>query len=131
MEQKFEVGDKVRAWGVDGVVSEIDKDSSYPVVAVFKPKNIGVVLFDEDGKYQDWHKEPSLFLVEKAKKEEPIVQWYDVLTLRKLDSRPTKYHGPYRSEDDFLNTIGFANDNFDWIKLTPVCKTQGNKLVEE
>lgn len=64
-------------------------------------------------------------------KDEPIVQWYDVLALRKLDSRPTKYHGPYKSEDDFLNTIGFANDNFDWIKLIPMCKTQGNKLVEE
>lgn len=64
------------------------------------------------------------------KKDEPIVQWYDVLALRKLDSRPTKYHGPYKSEEDFLNTI-FANDDFDWIKLTPLCKTQGNKLVEE
>ena len=127
METKFEVGDKVRAFGVDGVVEIIDAAGSIKVNFV----NGVRCWFIKNGKFSAWHKEPSLFLVEKAKKEEPVVQWYSVLAKHKSQERPKRYSGTYKGEDDFLNTIGFANDNFDWIKLTPMCETQGNKLAEE
>lgn len=128
MKEKFEVGDKVRAFGVDGIVGKVE-DGKLPVGVKFCGNYYR--WFTEDGRRADWHKEPSLFLVEKAKKEEPIVQWYSVIARPKSQERPKRYSSTYKSEDDFLKTIGFANANFYWIKLTPVCKTQGNKLVEE
>ena len=132
MKEQFEVGDKVRAFGVDGVVIGVNSyaDEVYPIGVMFDGTN-SIQDFTDDGRYQSWNKEPSLFLVEKAKKEEPIVQWYSVLAVRKGTDSPNLYTHLYKSEDDFLSTIGFANDNFHWIKLTPACKTQGNKLVEE
>ena len=129
MKEQFEVGDKVRAFGVDGVVVVV-MNAKYGIVVSFENTS-DEKRFTHDGVYLSWHKEPSLFLVEKAKKEEPIVQWYSVLAKPKSQERPRRYSSVYKGEDDFLNTIGLANDNFDWIKLTPVCKTQGNKLVEE
>ena len=133
MKQKFEVGDKVRAWGVEGVVIEIMKHEYYPVAVRFGRDDGSTVTenFALNGREYGWHKEPSLFLVEKAKKEEPIIQWYSVLAMRKSESNPNVYMFLYKDGADFLNTMGLSHDNFDWIKLTPVCKTQGNKLVEE
>ena len=129
MKQKFEVGDKVRAFGVDGVVDSVTSDG-YGLGILFEGLT-GARPFMHDGVYLSWHKEPSLFLVEKAKKDEPIVQWYSVIAMRKSEPYPVIYHGPYKDEEDFLETIRADKDNFHWIKLTPVCKTQGNKLVEE
>lgn len=126
---KFEVGDKVRAWGLDGVVTEVGDHGDTSVKVLIEGGRR--YSFTPAGMSLDWHKEPSLFLVEKAKKEEPVIQWYSVLAKHKSQERPKRYSGTYKGEDDFLNTIGFANDNFDWIKLTPMCKTQGNKLAEE
>ena len=133
METKFEVGDKVRAFGLDGFVKKVEDNVAYPIRAAFLRESGDMIdeIFTLDGRNEFWHKEPSLVLVEKAKKEEPIVQWYSVLAQIKGNARPTTYYGPYKNEEDFLNVIGFANDNFDWIKLIPMCKTQGNKFVEE
>ena len=129
MKEQFEVGDKVRAWGIDGVVIEVRDHGDNSVKVQIEGGRRD--SFSPAGMYLYWHKEPSLFLVEKAKKEEPIVQWFSVLAKHKNYDRPKQYTGTYKNEDDFLNTVGFANDNFDWIKLAPMCKTQGNKLVEE
>ena len=71
MKQKFEVGDKVRAWGVDGVVVTVD--GGEPSVRV-KFHDDHHRWFGGDGRCQSWHKEPSLFLVEKAKKPEPNIK---------------------------------------------------------
>ena len=132
MSTQFEVGDKVRAWGVDGVVIGVSSyaDEVYPIGVRFDGTN-SIQDFTDEGRYQSWHKEPSLFLVEKAKKDEPIVQWYSVIAMRKSEPYPVIYHGPYKDEEDFLETIRADKDNFHCIKLIPVCKTQGNKFVEE
>ena len=63
--------------------------------------------------------------------KEPVIQWYSVLAKRKCDTRPIQYNGCHKSEDDFLYATANKASYFDWIKLIPVCKTQGNKLVEE
>ena len=126
-EQKFEVGDKVRAWGVDGVVEIIDAAGNSKVNFV----NGASYWFIKNGKFAAWHEEPSLFIVEKAKKGEPVIQWYRVLTMLKGSNRPSPFYGPFKSEGDFLDVVGHAKDSFKWIKLIPVYKTQGDKLVEE
>ena len=126
-EQKFEVGDKVKAWGVDGVVEIVDAVLNSKVNFV----NGTSCWFIKNGKFAAWHEEPSLFIVEKAKKEEPVIQWYSALAMIKDDGFPRLFNELYKNEDDFLDIVGAAKDTFDWIKLIPVCKTQGNKLVEE
>ncbi len=132
MKQKFEVGDKVRAWGVEGVVIEIMKNEYYPVVIRFDRDGGRAVTenFSLNGREYEWHKEPSLFLVEKAKKEEPIIQWYSVTVWIKGERAPCIYSYLYSGKEHFLTALGTKEDKFNWIKLTPVCKTQGNKLVE-
>ena len=66
---KFEVGDKVKAFGCEGVVEVLYEDT----VGVKFQRNYHIRYFYTDGKLYDWHKEPSLFLIEKAKKvKQPI-----------------------------------------------------------
>ena len=67
----FEVGDKVRAFGVDGVVVSITYSGDYPVEVEFTLLDMDkrTDSFDKNGKYMKWHKEPTLVLVEKAKKK--------------------------------------------------------------
>ena len=67
-EMIFEIGDEVEAFGVRGVVVEIDM--------------LVRVLFDErycyfykDGKVYSWTKEPSLKLIKKAKKKVKKYRW--------------------------------------------------------
>lgn len=65
---KFEIGDKVSWCGEAGiVVKKMSKDSG--VVCNFEnaPKDSTIEFF-EDGRYEFWHKQPSLVLIEKARK---------------------------------------------------------------
>lgn len=73
----FKVGDKVRAFGVDGVVTNIHNRYTYPVIVDF---GIGkyILCFTSNGKYQDWHKEPTLVLVERAEKFEEVVGYVSI-----------------------------------------------------
>lgn len=64
----FQVGDKVRAFGCDGVVRCTKASySSYKVEVDFD--NIKGICFTSDGRYMDWHKEPSLILIERPVKK--------------------------------------------------------------
>jgi len=68
-QSKFEVGDKVSWCGVEGVVRD-NRDSCYPSCPVrvkFTEDSASEGLFTSDGKLRDWHKEPSLILIEKWK----------------------------------------------------------------
>ncbi len=69
----FKVGDKVRAFGVDGVVCSMDTDDSYPVRVEYE--NSMLNCFTTEGKQCDWHKEPSLVLVERPKKLVKVYQY--------------------------------------------------------
>lgn len=62
------MGDKVRAFGLDGVVIEVTNDSVLDVCVDFGPGE-GERGFLLDGREQVWHKEPSLVLVERPKKK--------------------------------------------------------------
>ena len=68
MKEQFEVGDKVRAWGIDGVVIEVGDHGDNSVKILIEDGRRA--SFTTAGMHLDWHKEPSLFLVEKAKKED-------------------------------------------------------------
>lgn len=73
------VGSKVRAWGVDGIVTNHrGVDADYPVIVDFG--NGDANSFTLDGKYYRWHKEPSLVLVERAEKFEEVVGYVPVKT---------------------------------------------------
>lgn len=76
----FKVGDKVRAWGVDGIVTNHrGLDADYPVIVKFDHDNLHD-FFTLDGKLLFWHKEPSLVLVERAEKFEEVVGYVPVKT---------------------------------------------------
>lgn len=62
---KFQVGDLVEAFGVEGEVVAIDS-SSWPIRVRFS--NGEDELFSADGKLFDWHDEPSLVLIERKPK---------------------------------------------------------------
>ena len=72
MSEKFEVGDVVEAFGERGtIVSVREEDYSLYKVVLSEVTPRVVLSFNSQGKYFDWQKEPSLKLIEKAKKEEP------------------------------------------------------------
>ena len=77
MNEKFEVGDTVESFGVKGVVTVVEADSYFPIHVEFETEE--VEYFTPDGRFFEWAKEPSLKLVEKAKKEEPKKKYYRLL----------------------------------------------------
>lgn len=66
MKIKFEVGDKVEAFGVEGVIRDISSSSGLIVVDFITGNSD---TFYKDGSFYSWHNEPSLKLIEKAKKK--------------------------------------------------------------
>lgn len=65
--QDFQVGDVVEAFGVKGIVTNIDYTlSMFPVCVSFDQKPM---RFMSDGKYLDWNKAPTLKLLERPVKE--------------------------------------------------------------
>lgn len=65
----FDLNDRVSAFGVEGVVVSVEYDYQgiYPIRVKFI--NGQYKDFTIDGKYESWHLEPSLKLIEKAKKK--------------------------------------------------------------
>ena len=81
---KFEVGDKVKAFGCEGEVIEILNYpllTTYPIICRF-PDVCGKLSFSNCGKLENWHKEPSLFLVEKARKYVEFKDWEELAPYR-------------------------------------------------
>ena len=64
------MGDKVRAFGLDGVVQPFHPQA-YLLYAQFEGKH-HLDAFYPDGRRERWHKEPSLVLVERPKKKKKI-----------------------------------------------------------
>ena len=81
-EPKFKVGDKVRAFGVDGVVDAIHPESNYPVCVKYShPDCLDYGGdFTMDGRYARWHKEPSLVLIERPKRKvkRSKILWFNI-----------------------------------------------------
>lgn len=73
----FKVGDKVRAWGVDGVVVDVRYFEPYHISVEFQGERIKDFL--PDGREFSWHKEPSLTLIERAEEFEEVVMYHPVL----------------------------------------------------
>jgi hypothetical protein len=73
---KFGVGDKVKAFGCEGEVVEVllPPIAAYPIICRF-PDVCGNLSFTEAGRLESWHKEPSLVLVEKARKYVKFKDW--------------------------------------------------------
>lgn len=82
-ETKFEVGDIVSWMGAEGVVKEIYDGS---VKVIFTPMCY-IQLFFIDGRLHQFHTEPSLKLIRKAKKKITVECWVNVYS--------NKHTGPY------------------------------------
>ena len=66
---KFQVGDRVSWMGAEGEVTE-NRDASTALPVRFNGEPIGsIYYFLDDGRYRDWHKEPSLKLIERKEIE--------------------------------------------------------------
>lgn len=63
----FDLNDRVTAFGIEGVVISVDFAKDYPIKVDFY--NGKYPTFTKDGKLYNWHLEPSLKLIEKAKKK--------------------------------------------------------------
>lgn len=74
---KLKVGDKVKAFGVGGVVSHITSGTTYPIKVRIRDF---YVCFTMDGRYHDWHKEPSLELIERKKTKKKVEFYQRILS---------------------------------------------------
>ncbi len=64
-ETKFQVGDNVEAWGCRGIVRGVHPQ----LIEVSFGGTDAYIFFFSDGRFMDWHKEPSLKLIERPKKK--------------------------------------------------------------
>lgn len=95
MSYEFKVGDKVKAWGVNGVVGSLNVDGQgYPVRVEFKtPSNVFYYSFTRDGRLSEWHRTPSLKLRKFKKKLVPREIWVNVYPydLSDPNAQPSAY----------------------------------------
>lgn len=75
---KFQVGDIVEAFGVRGEIISLENSPSYPILVKFYDTGTfwNKAAFIIDGKFEDWHKEPSLKLIERPKKKVKRTYWF-------------------------------------------------------
>jgi hypothetical protein len=66
----FQVGDKVRAFGCEGRVIMDYMPAPFPLLVTLGSRSVDDIecRFMADGRSEEWHKEPSLVLVERPKK---------------------------------------------------------------
>lgn len=70
----FEIGDKVCAWGISGIVIK-SSNLVFPVEVELENCN-GRYCFTTDGRYCDWHKTPALKLIKKATPPKKKIKLY-------------------------------------------------------
>lgn len=117
----FKVGDIVEAFGLSGIVEAIGNSYGNPPVVV-RFEGGETVFFLPDGKYCDWHKEPSLKLIERSKNKvkKTIEGWINIFP----NKDPLESHLLYSSKEQ---ADVFANK-----KLRIACvKVIGEYEVEE
>lgn len=72
----FEVGDIVEWCGVKGTIKSIDNLEDPTHLVIVKFTNGLFEWFTIEGKIRDWHLEPSLKLIEKAKRKVKKKFWF-------------------------------------------------------
>lgn len=90
-ETKFEVGDIVEWCGVLGNVILCDKDTLYCSFYNKFNGNIKEQKFTLDGRYEQWHSEPSLKLISKAKKKRKVKLYAYLHEVRNCSGDEPKY----------------------------------------
>lgn len=104
---KFQVGDKVKAFGFGGQVIEIDLQSEWPVKVKFPLAN-AKEDFKADGKLFDWHAEPSLVLIERPKPEPKYVKKTMYLGVGKNMRLGVNLHDLPKAAQEYPDAIGYA-----------------------
>lgn len=105
-EQKFQLNDRVSAFGVEGVVKKVDLVN--PPVGVDFDTYPNRIYFDSDGKYERWHKEPSLTLIERPKKMKKV--WVNLYN----DENKSKFWS-YFSSKEFADK--YPNDRVTCVEI--------------
>ena len=72
---KFQVGDRVKFAGCEGVVDNVLEDCKYSIRVRFDTY-LNPISFTEDGKLDFWNKEPLLTLIERPKKKKKV--WVNI-----------------------------------------------------
>lgn len=101
----FKVGDKVKAFGCEGIVTKIGPLGEM-VTVNFNADSDFIEFFYPDGKLRTWHKEPSLVLVERAKKK---VKLYPAL-LRRIGGYYVSiglFESAEKAKEHFINDSEF------------------------
>jgi len=92
----FELNDRVTAFGIEGVVISVDFAKDYPIKVDFY--NGKYPTFTKDGKLYNWHLEPSLKLIEKAKKKVKKKFWLSIHNVEieelRIESQTLYIHKP-------------------------------------
>lgn len=77
---KFKPGDIVEAFGLRGVVRSIKNGSIYPVEVDLDIEDYSEYeVFTVDGLLHEWHKTPSLTLIERPKKTKVVTMYQAIL----------------------------------------------------
>lgn len=98
---KFEVGDIVEAFGLKGKITNIYDKALYPLEVNFE--NNHIFGFMIDGKYANWHKEPSLKFISRPKKKvkKSLKGWINIY--------PENRTGSIYESKEQADTIGIHN----------------------
>jgi len=106
---QFKVGDICSAFGCEGRVVNVFNDAEYPIEVKFE-NDTQTCWFIKGGKYQTWHKTPSLVLVSRPKKmvTKTVEKWINVY--------PSHNSWTYNSEAEANNSVGI--NRIACVKLT-------------
>lgn len=67
MSTEFKVGDRVKAFGCEGVVAHVTEEPPNKLPLCVHYENGKTRWYYPDGREEEWHKEPSLKLIARAK----------------------------------------------------------------
>ena len=95
-ETKFQVGDEVEGFGLRGKVTMLNR---YGIIDVCWEGTKNVDYFDETGRGETWHKEPSLKLIERPKKK--VMKRFWLWAVKITD---VIHKSPIYMDDEGINT---------------------------
>lgn len=114
MENKFQVGDKISAFGVEGEVVSINVSGDFPIKCNFVDGYSAT--FSSDGRYYDWQ-EPSLKLIERPKKK---VKKYIVLFKRLEYENQFQVSGDHYADREDFESRTYGNQFIQLIKESEI-----------
>lgn len=107
MTTEFKVGDIVEAFGCRGVVDSINGYKPFPIRVMIEGLDC-FQHFTHDGRYNLWHKLPSLKLIERKKEKKLVEHWPAIF----VENTNKNYVSDrlFKNEEEAIRY--FTNNNF-------------------